>query len=148
MILSFAAALGIGLLIGADRERRKGEWGALSPAGVRTFALASLTGALCTITGGELLLAFTIGGVFVLTAFSYWRGHEDDPGLTTGVALVVAVLLQRKPRTELERLLADGNTAQKIANRARYHLVGQSQPILAAHRRAQEALAIVEAGCK
>jgi hypothetical protein len=26
---------------------------------------------------------------------------------------------QRKPRTELERLLADGNTAQKIAKRAR-----------------------------
>lgn len=39
-------ALGIGLLIGIERERNAGEPGGPAPAGVRTFALASLTGAL------------------------------------------------------------------------------------------------------
>jgi transposase len=33
------------------------------------------------------------------------------------------IVLQRKSRTELERLLADGNTAQKIAKRARIVLM-------------------------
>ena len=80
-----------------------------------------------------------------MTAFSYWRGHEDDLGLTTEVALVVAVLLQRKPRTELERLLADGNTPQKIAKRARITWKAKVKSILPSHRRAQEALAIVKA---
>ncbi|WOJ88086.1 DUF4010 domain-containing protein [Methylocapsa polymorpha] len=93
VILSLAVAIGIGLLIGTERERRKGERPAPSAAGIRTFALASLTGALSTIIGGEILFAVTIGGVFALTAFAYWRGFRDDPGLTTEVALVVTVLL-------------------------------------------------------
>ena len=41
-----ASALAIGLLIGAERERRKGEGPSRSPAGIRTFAIASLLGAL------------------------------------------------------------------------------------------------------
>ena len=34
-----------------------------------------------------------IAGVVVLTAAAYWRGHEDDPGLTTEVALILTALL-------------------------------------------------------
>jgi uncharacterized membrane protein (DUF4010 family) len=44
LFISFAAALGIGLLIGAERERRKGEGPQRGALGVRTFALASLAG--------------------------------------------------------------------------------------------------------
>jgi uncharacterized membrane protein (DUF4010 family) len=93
VILSLAVAIGIGLMIGAERERRKEERPAPASAGLRTFALASLSGALCAIIGGELLLAVTVGGVFALTGFAYWRGYEEDPGLTTEIALVVTVLL-------------------------------------------------------
>ena len=39
VILNFAVALGIGLLIGAERERRKGEGPSRSPAGIRTVLL-------------------------------------------------------------------------------------------------------------
>ena len=46
VILNLVVALGIGLLIGAERERRKGEGPARSPAGIRTFTVASLTGAI------------------------------------------------------------------------------------------------------
>ena len=93
VILNLAVALGIGLLIGAERERRKGEGPSRSPAGIRTFAVTSLAGAVSFIAGGEVLFAVATAGVIVLTAVAYWRGHEDDPGLTTEIALIVTALL-------------------------------------------------------
>ena len=86
-------ALGIGLLIGAERERRKGEGPSRSPAGIRTFSITSLVGAISFIVGGEVLLAIATAGVTLLTAAAYWRGHEDDPGLTTETALILTALL-------------------------------------------------------
>ena len=92
-LLGLAVALGIGLLIGAERERRKGT-GPLRPAaGVRTFALASIGGALCLILGGELLLVAAVLGTFAFSAMSYTESRHTDPGLTSEFALVVAVLL-------------------------------------------------------
>ena len=93
MILNLAVALGIGLLIGAERERRKGEGPSRSPAGIRTFSITSLAGAISFIVGGEVLLAIATAGVILLTAAAYWRGHEDDPGLTTEIALILTALL-------------------------------------------------------
>ena len=80
-------------MIGAERERRKGEGPSRSPAGIRTFTVASLAGAISFIVGGEVLFAITTAGVILLTAVGYWRGHEDDPGLTTEIALIVTTLL-------------------------------------------------------
>ena len=92
-LLGLGVALGIGLLIGAERERRKGLGPLRSAAGVRTFALASLGGALCLILGGELLLVAAVLGAFAFSAISYTRSRAADPGLTSEFALVVAVLL-------------------------------------------------------
>ena len=92
-ILSLIVALGIGLLIGAERERRKGQGPSRSPAGIRTFAVTSLVGAVSVIVGSELLLAIVTAGVIALTAIAYWRSHDDDPGLTTEIALILTVLL-------------------------------------------------------
>ena len=93
MILKLAVALGIGVLIGAERERRKGEGPSRSPAGIRTFTVASLAGAVSFIVGGELVFAIVTAGIILLTAIGYWRGNEDDPGLTTEIALIVTTLL-------------------------------------------------------
>ena len=93
LVLNLAVALGIGLLIGIDRERRKGTGPGRAPAGIRTFAITSLCGAVAVIAGGELLLAVVTVGVFALAALAYWRALERDPGLTTEVALVATVLL-------------------------------------------------------
>jgi len=93
VILNLTVALGIGLLIGAERERRKGEGPTRSPAGIRTFTVASLAGAIGVIVGGQLLLAIATAGVILLTAAAYWRGHEADPGLTTEIALIGTTLL-------------------------------------------------------
>ena len=92
MILNLAVALGIGLLIGAERERRKGEGPSRSSAGIRTFTVTSLAGAVSIIVGGEVLLAVTTAGVIILTAAAYWREHDDDPGLTTEIALILTAL--------------------------------------------------------
>jgi uncharacterized membrane protein (DUF4010 family) len=93
VIVSLAVALGIGLLIGSERERRKGEGPSRSPAGIRTFSVTSLAGAISFIAGGELMLAVTTAGVSLLTALAYWRGHDGDPGLTTEIALILTALL-------------------------------------------------------
>ena len=39
------------------------------------------------------MLAVTTAGVVALTVVGYWRAHEDDPGLTTEVALILTALL-------------------------------------------------------
>src|SRR5215467_13831880 len=93
MILNLIVALGIGLLIGVERERRKGEGPSRSSAGIRTFTVTSLAGATSLIVGGEVLLATTTAGVAMLATAAYWRGLGDDPGLTTEVALILTVIL-------------------------------------------------------
>ncbi len=92
-VLGFAVALGVGLLIGIDRERTKGDGPTRGAAGIRTFAIAALAGAVALELGGETLLAVAAGGVIVLSAISYWRAAAGDPGLTTEVALIVTTLL-------------------------------------------------------
>jgi len=89
----FATALGIGLLIGAERERRKGEGPSRSPAGIRTFMIASLAGAVSWAIGGVPLLAVTFIGVAGLAAMGYACTGEEDPGQTTETALLLTVLL-------------------------------------------------------
>ena len=53
LFLGFLVALGVGLLIGIDRERNKGEGPARQAAGLRTFTLAALLGAVAIATGGS-----------------------------------------------------------------------------------------------
>lgn len=87
-----AVALGIGLLIGLERERRKGTGASRSPAGIRTYALVSLLGALAAGLG-PWLLAASVLGVSLLAVVSYLRNRSDDPGLTSEIALLVTLLL-------------------------------------------------------
>ncbi|MBB5374395.1 MgtC/SapB family protein [Acidocella aromatica] len=88
----FAVALGIGLLIGLERERSKGSGAGRRAAGIRTFALLALLGAVAGHLGGGLL-ALVMLGVMVLAGLSYWRDRSDDPGLTTEVGLLATPLL-------------------------------------------------------
>jgi uncharacterized membrane protein (DUF4010 family) len=93
ILVNLAIALGIGLLIGAERERRKGSGPARGSAGIRTFALASLAGGMSIVIGGELLLAVTVLGIAGLAMLSYARSKESDPGLTSELALMTTTLL-------------------------------------------------------
>ena len=87
-----AVALGIGLLVGVERERRKGEGPERGAAGVRTFALIALAGAVSERLGGVGIAI--AGGFTALAALASYRfSRTRDPGLTTEVAMLVVFLL-------------------------------------------------------
>jgi uncharacterized membrane protein (DUF4010 family) len=91
--LRLAVALGVGLLIGAERERRSGEGALRAPAGIRTFTLASLLGALGFELGGAVVLAVVALAVSGFAAIGYRKTPSDDPGLTSEAALLLTVML-------------------------------------------------------
>jgi uncharacterized membrane protein (DUF4010 family) len=95
--IHFAVAIGIGLLIGSERERRKGSGAKRGAAGVRTFALAAFAGALSSYLQSEILLVTVAAGTVLLSALAYKRTAARDPGLTTELALLVTVLLGALP---------------------------------------------------
>ena len=88
-----AAALGIGLLVGLERERRKGEHDRRDFAGLRTFAITSLLGYVTVQAGGPLLLGFVALALGGLVTTAYWRNLEKDPGITSEVALFAVLVL-------------------------------------------------------
>lgn len=93
-LAGFAVALGVGLLIGAERERRKRQRPGGAAAGIRTFAIVALSGAAADYVGGVAALAVTTGVVGLMAAVSAWSGRKsEDPGLTTEAALVLTALL-------------------------------------------------------
>ncbi len=91
--LGLAIALGAGLLIGIERERRKGAGRTRAFAGVRTFAIASLTGALSTLFGSVFVSVAALAGVSALAVVSHLRDTSDDPGATTEIALIATTLI-------------------------------------------------------
>ena len=93
LLIGFAAALGGGLLIGIERERRKGKGARRALGGVRTFALVALAGAGAKAVEQPLLMVAGAALVGVLAAMAYWRSRTSDPGVTTEVALLVTYLL-------------------------------------------------------
>lgn len=92
-LIGFVVALGVGLLIGVERERNKGSGPDRSAAGVRTFALVALLGAIAAAST-SIALTVTFGvGVVLFTVAAYWRTRTDDPGITTEVALLATYAL-------------------------------------------------------
>jgi len=92
-LTGWMVALGIGLLLGIERERRKGTGSERSAAGVRTFAITALLGSAAIQVGSEVLLSVVTAAVAAMIGLSYYRSRSDDPGLTSEFALVVAVVL-------------------------------------------------------
>ena len=92
-IATLATALGCGLLVGLDRERRKLRGPRRPLAGLRTFALTSVSGAAAMLSGVPALVA--VGALLVvgLALVGYLRNRTDDPGVTTEVALFLTYLI-------------------------------------------------------
>lgn len=122
-----AIALGIGLVIGAERERRKGEGPTRAGAGIRTFAVVALLGGVAALLGSEALLvvvALLVGGIAVAR---YALGERDDPGFTTEVSLVLTYCLGALANREPLIALAAGLVvATLLALRARLHTAVRS----------------------
>lgn len=89
-----AIALGLGLLVGLERE-----WAANKVAGIRTFPMITLLGAICALLAepfsGWILAAGFIGVAALVVVGETVRGHrtEGGPGITTEVAALVMFLV-------------------------------------------------------
>jgi uncharacterized membrane protein (DUF4010 family) len=92
LLTGLAAALGLGILIGMERERRKGDGPARAAAGVRTHALLALFGAISAELGTAILVVGAAGTIALTTA-SYLRTARRDPGLTGEIAILITFLL-------------------------------------------------------
>jgi uncharacterized membrane protein (DUF4010 family) len=90
---SLALALGLGLLIGVERERRKGTGPTRHFAGIRTFSLVSLAGALAQALNFPWITLVAGMLVATLAVTSHMKDHSKDPGVTTEMALFVTFLL-------------------------------------------------------
>jgi uncharacterized membrane protein (DUF4010 family) len=91
--LAIAAAVGVGLLIGLERERNP-----VAKAGLRTFALVALLGALAQLIGARTAspwaVAVGLAAVAGMLIAAYARDEpRDDPGTTTVVAAAVCYCL-------------------------------------------------------
>ncbi len=98
--LGLMVAGGGGLLIGLERERRKGQ--DREAAGIRSFTLVALAGGLAQALQQPALVALGAALVAALAALAYWRsrrpgdstaGVDGDPGLSTELALFVTYLV-------------------------------------------------------
>lgn len=90
--INFAVALGIGLLMGTERERNKDAGLEKSAEGVRTFALATLLGTVSAWMHFWLFL-FSMACVMLFAAIASQKQSPKHPGITTEVALVFAMVL-------------------------------------------------------
>ncbi|XOV86558.1 MAG: MgtC/SapB family protein [Pseudomonadota bacterium] len=91
----FAAAIGLGLLIGFERERRQDIEGF---AGVRTFALVALLGATAAFAGVHTnlpwLIAVTLLVVAIVVIVAYQvTSASGDLGITTEIAVLLTFLI-------------------------------------------------------
>lgn len=93
LIVGLAAALGSGLLVGLERERHKHRGPQREPAGLRTFTLAALGGALAQALQLPGLVAVGALAITALSGAALLRQRGRDPGLTTEIALLVTYLI-------------------------------------------------------
>jgi uncharacterized membrane protein (DUF4010 family) len=105
---SLGAALGIGLLVGLERERKKGEGPKRGPAGLRTFATTALLGFASMYLGEVLLLGAAMLALGALLTTAYFKSRDGDPGMTTEVAQMLVLMLGGLCVTHAELAVAIG----------------------------------------
>ena len=92
----FGAALGLGMLIGLERERTRGEERTF--AGVRTFSLVALLGATSVFAGIQAGIPWVVGVVFlavvaVVAVAYYVTAKGGSVGATTEISLLLTFLI-------------------------------------------------------
>ncbi|GJL72668.1 MAG: hypothetical protein NMNS01_18670 [Nitrosomonas sp.] len=86
----FAVSLGIGLLIGLDREQKSA-----ASAGLRTFALVAMFGTLMALLSEKvnspwlLAIGLAIVALMTISAHNHAAEANADPGTTTVIAIII-----------------------------------------------------------
>jgi uncharacterized membrane protein (DUF4010 family) len=62
-------------------------------AGMRSFTLACLAGAVSMLLGQVWLTLVGAAFIAALGVIAYWRDRSGDPGVTTEIALLLAYLI-------------------------------------------------------
>lgn len=93
VLFDLSVALGIGLLVGTERERRKGDGPLRRSAGIRTFATVALCGFVAQSVGSWVLISAALLIVGALTFLSYQLSRRHDPGMTSEIAILLTFLL-------------------------------------------------------
>jgi uncharacterized membrane protein (DUF4010 family) len=95
-----AAALGIGFIIGMQREKSYSESASRHPAGVRTFSIISLCGALASFLSelmssvAPFITGFVVVGLLLVASHvAHGFVNKEEDGLTTSFALIVVYFL-------------------------------------------------------
>lgn len=91
LYLRMGIALGIGLLVGVQRERV-----AKAPGGIRTFALVALFGSFSALLAdeyGQWLLAAAFLSMTGLIALAHWTEGRKNPQQGSGMTSEIAALL-------------------------------------------------------
>jgi uncharacterized membrane protein (DUF4010 family) len=127
-VYALAVALGIGLLIGVERERRKvrlrRKGGTRAAAGVRTFAMVAVLGGATALLGNWLLLLAGFGVIALVVAA--YLSEPADPGLTTEMAMLLTFMLGALAHTEPAIAAAVGVTAALLlASKRRMHRISR-----------------------
>jgi uncharacterized membrane protein (DUF4010 family) len=123
-----AAALGIGMLIGLERERHKGRGDSRACADLRTFAITALLGYGAMLVGGGLLVGIMAFGLAMLVCVAYWRSLSNDPGVTSEVALLAVLVLGALCSTAPELAIIIGVViAALLMYRQKLHHFARSQ---------------------
>lgn len=98
LLLNLGVALGIGLLVGAERERSKSNVPTSNGqsdntlAGIRTFTIASMLGAITSWMNFWLLFAALVC-VALFAAVAFYVRRDERLGLTTEISLLFTVIL-------------------------------------------------------
>lgn len=92
-ISGFIVALAVGLLIGAERERRRRDPAVGMAGGLRTHVVTALAGALAVQFPGAAVVVVGALVIGALVVIAYWRDRSSDPGLTSEVTLFATYLL-------------------------------------------------------
>jgi uncharacterized membrane protein (DUF4010 family) len=85
---SLTVALAVGLLIGLDREKQKDTNSLPEAAGVRTFALVALLGAMAALAESEIMAAILGAGAVALNVLFSYTNRLRRPSETTAFALL------------------------------------------------------------
>ncbi|SHL06119.1 MgtC/SapB family protein [Fibrobacter sp. UWEL] len=109
VLYRLAASIGIGLIIGMQREHTYFDKSDRHPAGVRTFTLVSLGGAMTALLSDSMggvapfVTGFVVIGLLLMAShIAFGICHREEPGasgpavtagITTSVALVIVYLL-------------------------------------------------------
>lgn len=88
-----AVALGIGMLVGLERERKKGRNEDHAAAGLRTFAITALLGYVSMLLAGPVLVGVASLGLVLMLCMHYRKHADKDPEVTSEIALLLVLTL-------------------------------------------------------